>query len=945
MLNSKLRHLKIIFILFVFIISILTVLSACANEESKKPQQEQPQENYYTVTYLAEEGGAIDGIAEQSVKEGENAEAVTAVHDDGYYFVKWSDGVTTATRQDINVTSEIIVTAEFEKLTYTVQYLAGEGGTIIGNVNQQVKFRENAEEVTAVPDEGYYFVKWSDGATTATRQDTNVASEITVTAEFEKITYTVRYLAGEGGTISGNANQQVKYSESATTVSAMPDTGYKFVKWSDGVTERRRQDLITSAITVTAEFEKITYTVQYLAGEGGTIRGNTNQQVKYTENAEEVTAVPDEGYYFVKWSDGVITATRQETNVTSEITVTAEFEKITYTVQYLAGEGGAITGNVKQQVKYGESAEEVTAVPNDGYKFIGWSDGVTTATRQDTNVTSEITVTAEFKLKEFAGGIGTQSDPYLIENYEQFKDVYKYPTAHYKLISDLDLSGIIYEPYFTDIYRFEGTFDGNGRTVKNLAVNLDSNFPSLFGFIGVGGIVKNLNIENADLTAINFNTIQHNAQYCIGILAGVSFGTQVNVNVSGTIHGDTFQYDQITIGGLIGMAYGDTVNCNSDVNILVLGIERLNNTGTTMPYVFGGLVGVYDSLGTKLNGCFAKGSLTVSVIQSNASVFAGGLVGYYFTERNSNSTISDCQTDMLINGNQMIRAGGFIGDLEVASNSEMQISNCSAHGAITAALVGGFIYYGDSYGELQIEQCFSDNDITGDHQVAGFIYQLRGEENKCFLLNCYSSCSLNANSSVDPENVVGQAWGFGYQLSHINITNCYASGNISGRFGGGFIWSINNCVVQNSYSDGIISLAASAGSGIFAYYILNSIIENCYSRSDIFNFTTQTDFTLEIIKFLRSSKLNRFYYAGNSNGNIVGIIYNSEITNVHVLENSRQESDLIGEDRGEISSTVDITLYKTREEMYLLSDKLNKGLEEDIWVDIENDLPQLKSMI
>ena len=758
--------------------------------------------------------------------------------------------------------------------------------------------------------------------------------------------YSVTYIASEGGVIEGKTEQTVKEGENAEAVTAVPNEGYLFVKWSDGVDTATRHDTnVTSETTATAEFEKITYTVKYLAGEGGTISGKANQQVKYGESAEEVTAVPDEGYYFVKWSDGVTTATRLETNVTSEITATAEFEKITYTVKYLASEGGTISGNANQQVKYGEDAEAVTAVPNNGYKFIGWSDEIPTATRQDIDIVANLTVTAEFKLEEFAGGIGTQYDPYLIENYEQFKDIYRYPAAHYKLIADIDLCGTKHKPIFDNTNSFTGVYNGSGYTIKNLTVETEDNFPSLFGFIGVGGIVKNLNIENADITAINFNALKQNLPYCVGILAGVSYGTHESINVSGNIHGDTFQYDQITIGGLIGMAYGDTVNCNSDVNITVSGIERLNNTGTTMPYVFGGLVGVYDSLCTRLNKCFAKGSLTVSVIQTNASVITGGLVGYYFTERNSSSTISDCQTNILIIG-ERVHAGGFIGDLEVASNSELQIDNCSAHGAITAALAGGFIYYGYSYGVLQIKQCVSDNDITVvDHQVAGFIYKLLGEKNKCFLLNCYSSCSLNTNSSVDPENVAGQAWGFGYQLSHINITNCYASGNISGRFGGGFIWSINDCVVQNSYSDCIISLAKSAGSGIFAYYIINSIIENCYSRSDIFDFTTQTDFSLEIIKFLRNSKLNRFYYAGNSNGNIVGIIYNSEITNVHVLENARQESDLIGEDRGEIPSIVDITTYKTVEEMYLLADILNKGLEEDMWVERDNDLPQLKSMV
>ena len=39
----------------------------------------------------------------------------------------------------------------------------------------------------------------------------------------------------------------------------------------------------------------------------------------------------------------------------------------------------------------------MTAVPNTGYSFVSWSDGVTTAARTDTNVTANLTVTANFK--------------------------------------------------------------------------------------------------------------------------------------------------------------------------------------------------------------------------------------------------------------------------------------------------------------------------------------------------------------------------------------------------------------------------------------------------------------------------------------------------------------------------------------------------------------------
>jgi hypothetical protein len=67
-----------------------------------------------------------------------------------------------------------------------------------------------------------------------------------------------------------------------------------------------------------------------------------------------------------------------------------------YTLTYTAGANGSITGATPQTVNPGANGTAVTAVPNPGYSFVQWSDGVLTASRTDTNVTADITVTASF---------------------------------------------------------------------------------------------------------------------------------------------------------------------------------------------------------------------------------------------------------------------------------------------------------------------------------------------------------------------------------------------------------------------------------------------------------------------------------------------------------------------------------------------------------------------
>jgi hypothetical protein len=72
---------------------------------------------------------------------------------------------------------------------------------------------------------------------------------------------------------------------------------------------------------------------------------------------------------------------------------------LTYTLTYVAGANGSITGSLVQTVNYGASGTLVTAVPTTGYHFVDWTPGgLTTASRTDTNVTADHTFTANFAI-------------------------------------------------------------------------------------------------------------------------------------------------------------------------------------------------------------------------------------------------------------------------------------------------------------------------------------------------------------------------------------------------------------------------------------------------------------------------------------------------------------------------------------------------------------------
>jgi hypothetical protein len=73
----------------------------------------------------------------------------------------------------------------------------------------------------------------------------------------------------------------------------------------------------------------------------------------------------------------------------------------THTLTYTAGANGTISGVTPQTVNYLASGTQVTAVANTGYTFSSWSDGVTTASRTDSNVTADKAVTASFSINSY----------------------------------------------------------------------------------------------------------------------------------------------------------------------------------------------------------------------------------------------------------------------------------------------------------------------------------------------------------------------------------------------------------------------------------------------------------------------------------------------------------------------------------------------------------------
>ena len=369
----------------------------------KKEETSQPRAtNQHTLMYIAGANGTIDGVSPQNVDDGGTGSPVKAVPAEGYHFKAWSDGVATPERTDSEITADLAVTAAFAINQYTLNYTATEGGAIEGTGAQTVKYGGAGSPVTALAAEHYHFKEWSDGVATPQRVDRNVSADLDLKALFEIDQYTLTYAATENGTITGTGSQTVGYGNDGSPVEAVPAVGYHFVSWSDGMTTASRTDRkVTADLAVTATFAINQYTLTYTAGKNGTIAGASPQIVTHGQDGSMVTAVPAEHYHFAGWSDGVAIASRADRKVTADLAVTATFAIDQYTLTYTAGENGSIKGTSPQKVDYGSSGAPITAVPSVGYHFVSWSDGVTTASRTDHKVMTDLAVTATFAINRY----------------------------------------------------------------------------------------------------------------------------------------------------------------------------------------------------------------------------------------------------------------------------------------------------------------------------------------------------------------------------------------------------------------------------------------------------------------------------------------------------------------------------------------------------------------
>ena len=218
----------------------------------------------------------------------------------------------------------------------------------------------------------------------------------------------------------------------------------------------------------------------------------------------------------------------------------------------------------------------------------------------------------------FAGGDGTEGNPYLIASAKHLDNMHEdgilksEERVYFRLVKDIDMKSYLESHTWLPLNSLSPydkliDFDGDGHTIDNFSCSFDAtgiddaahhaaSKPSFFGLLY--GSCYDVNFTNAKITT------NHGTAGIIGGYVGYSAKKAVvyNVHVQGSViktagNGDT------GVGGIAGrIVYTYMDSCSADVEV---------SAGNSQNYV-GGLFGIDQGDASRVRNCWSAGSVTGS---------------------------------------------------------------------------------------------------------------------------------------------------------------------------------------------------------------------------------------------------------------------------------------------------------------------------------------------
>ena len=303
-------------------------------------------------------------------------------------------------------------------------------------------------------------------------------------------------------------------------------------------------------------------------------------------------------------------------------------------------------------------------------------------------------------------GKGTEAEPFILktaEHLEWFRDYVNVgkTSACAKIADDveeIDMSTVCHkadaekqvaEVSWTPIgsKQYQGTFDGNGKTIRNLFISSTSDEIGFFGY-AADCRIKNITFDNAK--------VKGNDNCSTGILAG-SAGSCVIENIKTT--GNCSVEGKYETGGIAGRANGNISNCEN--HAIVNGLHSV-----------GGIVGICFDSENSITSCANYGEIT------GTEDFVGGIIGYF-----GEGSLQNSANNGNITGDA--RVGNLIGYANICNiNNVLGIGNITANYADCNGLIVGYIADASSSASgilaynSSAKMTIGGTELTGDAVVA-----------------------------------------------------------------------------------------------------------------------------------------------------------------------------------------------------------------------------------
>ena len=331
--------------------------------------------------------------------------------------------------------------------------------------------------------------------------------------------------------------------------------------------------------------------------------------------------------------------------------------------------------------------------------------------REDDGDAIEGEVTLNVKLISYqpptgVTGKGTEAEPFILKTADHlawFRDYVNAgkTSACAKIADDveaIDMSTVCHkadaekqvaELSWTPIgsKKYQGTFDGNGKTIRNLFISSTSNEIGFFG-CAADCRIKNITFDNAK--------VKGNDNCSTGILSGYA-GSCVIENIK-TTESCSVEGKEET-GGIAGRANGNI--SNSENHAIVNG-----------SYYVGGIVGICFDSGNSITSCANYGEIT------GTEHFVGGIIGYF-----GEGSLQNSVNNGNISGNA--RVGNLIGFANICNiNNVLGIGNITANHADCNGLIVGYIADASSSASgilaynSSAKMTIGGTELTGDAVVA-----------------------------------------------------------------------------------------------------------------------------------------------------------------------------------------------------------------------------------